>query len=393
MNTSWTTILSVKESLRKKWDKGHFICEAVNPAGVFPLRIPLRGPRSSELRDTFALAQQWVRQYLDPGNQRYFTVQWDEINNRDTGKNSVPVAVEFMTPDSVASFIGKTKELKEYIALSKILLSCFPPLNEWVSRNPFQLIAVAEVIDRLINVTLWILKNPLPGVYLRQITISDVDTKFIEQHKKNLYDWFDIVLTDNQKRAECSGIRQFESRYGFLSKPQLIRFRILDQSCYVNGLSDLTLRADEFCKLEIDIDTVFVTENDINGIAFPMVSRSIVLFGRGYGFDSLRECSLLKNKKILYWGDIDTHGFAILNQFRSLFPETKSILMDKETLLKHKNFWVQEQTPTGADLTVLTEHELEVYDILRYNRLGNGVRLEQEVINFDCLNKYLHDGF
>ena len=393
MNTSWTTLQMVRETLRKKWDKGHFICEAVNPAGVFPLRIPLRGPRSSELRDTFALAQQWVRQYLDTANQRYFTVQWNEINNRDTGKNSVPVALEFLTPDSVASFISKTKELKEYTALSQILLSYLPPLKEWVSRNPFQLIAAAEIVDRLISVTQWIMRNPLPGIYLRQMPISDIHTKFIEQHKKILHDWFDIVLTDKQKITEYSGIRQFESRYGFLSKPQLVRFRILDQDCYVNGHSDLTIRADEFCRLEIDIDTVFVTENDINGIAFPMISRSIVLFGRGYGFDSLRECSMLKNKKIFYWGDIDTHGFAILNQFRNLFPETKSILMDKETLLKHQHFWVQEQTPTGADLTMLTDHEREVYDTLRFNRLGNGVRLEQEVINFDCLNKYLHDGF
>ena len=81
------------------------------------------------------------------------------------------------------------------------------------------------------------------------------------------------------------------------------------------------------------IKTVFVTENDINGLAFPIVDNSIVIFGRGYGFEHLQNAHWLRNKEIAYWGDIDTHGFAILSQFRKLFPAVRSFLMDRDALL------------------------------------------------------------
>jgi len=39
-----------------------------------------------------------------------------------------------------------------------------------------------------------------------------------------------------------------------------------------------------------------------------------VVFGLGYGIGKqLANASWLKEKNVLYWGDIDTHGFRILN--------------------------------------------------------------------------------
>ncbi len=40
----------------------------------------------------------------------------------------------------------------------------------------------------------------------------------------------------------------------------------------------------------------------------------MVLFGSGYGFEFLSNVLWLAKLNIYYWGDIDTHGFAILNQ-------------------------------------------------------------------------------
>jgi hypothetical protein len=42
--------------------------------------------------------------------------------------------------------------------------------------------------------------------------------------------------------------------------------------------------------------------------------------------------------------DIDTHGFAILSQARSVFPELKSLLMDRETLLANRPLWASVDT-------------------------------------------------
>jgi hypothetical protein len=113
-----------------------------------------------------------------------------------------------------------------------------------------------------------------------------------------------------------------------------------------------------------------------------MVPDSMVIFGAGYGFDPLAEATWLGDKSIFYWGDIDTHGFAILDQLRSHFPRAYSLLMDRDALLAHRSFWVQEETPTQRELVRLLPDEARLYDDLRHNRIGLALRLEQERVSF-----------
>jgi len=153
----------------------------------------------------------------------------------------------------------------------------------------------------------------------------------------------------------------------------------------VDADQDIALTEGAFAGLDLAIETVFITENEINFLAFPPVSRSMVIFGAGYGFENLATAHWLHERKIHYWGDIDTHGFAILNQLRRFFPEAVSLLMDKETLLTHRTLWGVEPSPETVELTRLTGEEMALYDDLRSGSLGERVRLEQERIGFDYL--------
>ena len=49
-------------------------------------------------------------------------------------------------------------------------------------------------------------------------------------------------------------------------------------------------------------------------------------------------------------GDIDTHGFAILDRLRAWLPQTRSVLMDRDTLLAHRDRWVTEDRPAKSAL-------------------------------------------
>ena len=115
----------------------------------------------------------------------------------------------------------------------------------------------------------------------------------------------------------------------------------------------------------------------------------MVLFGAGYGFDMLAEAAWLRERTIHYWGDLDTHGFAILNQLRAHFPQVVSFLMDRQTLLAHRDHWGVEPRPETRELRWLTSEEADLYDDLRRNRLGDRVRLEQEKIGFDRVREAL----
>ena len=81
---------------------------------------------------------------------------------------------------------------------------------------------------------------------------------------------------------------------------------------------------------------MLITENEINYLSLPDLKATLALFGAGYGWQSLQEISWLQSVEVLYWGDIDTHGFAILNDLRAHVPHVESLLMDRESLLAHE---------------------------------------------------------
>jgi hypothetical protein len=123
------------------------------------------------------------------------------------------------------------------------------------------------------------------------------------------------------------------------------------------------------------------------------VNIEVTLIGLllGYGLDRLKEINWLHEVSLYYWGDIDTHGFAILNRLRSSFPDSVSFLMDRATLLTHRNLWGHEPLANRFEdkLPNLAETEQSLFQGIMYNRLADGVRLEQERISFEWLRKTL----
>ncbi|MFI4962828.1 MAG: Wadjet anti-phage system protein JetD domain-containing protein [Legionellales bacterium] len=381
----WSTLSQIRAKCMARWESGQLLAEALVPRGLFPQRIPLKHPSPHDLNSKFTQAQIWVHELRSIPLATGLSLEWRDINHRQLGRNQLPVALHIQSAEEAIAWLGKTKKLQQFLELAAQLVTIFPKLEPWVLKKPHQLIEQADNLPHLITILEWITKHPRPNKYLRQLSLPGIDTKFIEQHKKLLSEWFDMHLPAETITAHHS----FALRYGFLDKPELIRFRILDSSLYLHGLSDLTITTTAFSCLNLPLETLFVTENDINALAFPDHPKSIVLFGRGYGFDFLLNSHWLKDKQIKYWGDIDTHGLAILNQFRQYLPQTESFLMNEETLLTHKPHWTTEHKPNRSLLKHLHPEEAALYAALQENHFGEGIRLEQEYINYDVLKGVL----
>ncbi|MBI3284338.1 MAG: hypothetical protein HYZ65_05725 [Burkholderiales bacterium] len=379
---SWTTAGDLKAQLQRRWERGDLLRTLISGETLFPLRLSLSVPASSELAAQFAAVRAWIGGLSALPQVR---IEWREFRHAVLGAQRLPQSAWIDSLEQAVALLGKRRELTGFSELLALTHERQPALLAWLGKRPLQALALAGQWPLLLDVVAWLQAHPRPGVYLRQVDLPGIHSKFIESQRGVLSELFDAVLPPEAIESGHSGVSQFAARYGFLDKPARIRFRVLDpRLAIVPGatLPDITLDAASFAKLDAPTRLVFITENETNFLAFPEVAQAIVIFGAGYGWDTLGQAEWLKRCAIHYWGDIDTHGFAILDQLRSRYPHVTSFLMDRTTLMAHEALWGKEADQVSHDLLRLTATEKALFDELRDKRIQPGLRLEQEHVGY-----------
>ena len=390
----WTTPADLRRQIQRLWDRGVILGSLVTGEAPFPRRLGLRRPGSKELGDRFDEARRWVAALRSMAHVR---LVMREVRHRVSGTNALPHEAWVDTVEDAAAILRMRPELDEFRRLVDRTRARQPALLAWVARHPLRTLRLAAAWPRLLDVVAWIENHPRPGVYLRQMDIPGVHSKFVEAHRRVLGELLDLALPPESIDASApAGAAEFARRYGFRERPERIRFRVLDPARPllpaapergapgqdVTPGQDITLDGATFAAIDAGVSRVFITENETNFLAFPRVKEAMVIFGAGYGFEGLSRACWLGKLPLHYWGDIDTHGFAILDALRARFRHVESFLMDRRTLLAFEPLWGTEDSPIDRDLPRLTAEEHALYDDLRDNRIGRHLRLEQERIGF-----------
>lgn len=223
-----------------------------------------------------------------------------------------------------------------------------------------------------------------------------MDTKFIETRKAILMTLLPLVLPP-EDRAGITGLswHGFERKFGLKYDPPLIRYRLLDPDLIKLGFSDYRCPfkgtgpkrpGRRYCLCH-------GKQDQRPGIS--PGERGHGDFRSGVWGENTQANPLAWKKNIVYWGDIDTHGFAILSRLRDHFPKVSSMLMDHKTLIAHENLWGTEDPAKRHtnDLARLTKEEHTLFLELQQDRLGSNIRLEQERIRFSYLVEKLQIRF
>lgn len=222
-----------------------------------------------------------------------------------------------------------------------------PRVREWINAHPHRALMLSPQIPQLIAASEWFDGNRQSHRYLREISAPGVDTKFAERYRPEL--------------AAVLGVSS--SSAGFLA--------------------DLGLQATPaLARLAVHPRIAVIIENEISYLSAAVPDDGVVLWGKGFEVDNIGRLPWLSGAEIVYWGDIDTHGFAILDRLRVWLPATRSVLMDRDTLLTHRDRWGTEDRPAQSALTRLTSEEHRLYTDLVEGGLGDRVRLEQERIDW-----------
>jgi hypothetical protein len=408
LREAWTTLADLRGQSLKAWNSGALLRELLAPSGAYPRRRALKRPTAAELLGDYAAARAWAGELFAAVGP--FTLETAEVGRTTIGSNTLPAAVVFASAKDEIAFAGKAKDAARFVELDEGLSSLDPAFRAWTLRRPLRLVELGTDALTAARIALWLQENPEPGVYVRQLSLPGVHTKFVENHRRVIDELAGTLALRTADGADAGDVghgeqlenaqaepgsllgqaaartpaARFAVRHGFLHPPQLVRFRLLDPSLPLLGdARDMTVTSEAFNTLKLPVTKVLITENLVNFLALPDQPGTAAIYGGGYGFSSLRDAGWLRNCDILYWGDLDTHGFQILDQLRAVHPHVVSVLMDEATLLAHRDVWGTEPAPSRAELGRLTPGESGVYKGLVNNAYGPAVRLEQELIRWD----------
>ncbi len=183
----------------------------------------------------------------------HIRIEWREVRHRVQGMQRLPQSVWIDALDGALALLGKRRDAERFSRLVEVARAALPSSMPWLARRPLQAIELADQWPRLVAVVGWLVEHPRPGIYLRQVDIPGVHSKFIEAHRAVLSELLDLALAPEAITAEKAGVGQFAGRYGFLDKPVRIRFRALDERIpLLPGVArpDVTLDAHSFACLE-----------------------------------------------------------------------------------------------------------------------------------------------
>jgi hypothetical protein len=341
----------------------------------FPLPITLGKTRRAE---SYAERKAELDGIREASGKLGFAVQWRMVSDPRFGPHERPESAGFSFEESYLRAIGKTSEATAFRQDASLIMERFPALKQWLADNVRQVAEKHGNWPRILRVIEWFQGNPRCGLYLRQLPIPGVDTKFMEKHVR-LLDELLILLFPGQVHLEAM---DFRSRHGLREEESTLRIRFLcaalREACgHPSHASDLSLPLSQAARLPLRQATVFITENLRNFLAMPDHPRSLVILGGGDASSRLKSLAWLSDCEIHYWGDLDQHGFAMLARLRVSYPGTKNFLMNAEILHRCQEFAVDDST---APITVLGENLNDAERSVHHTLQSKRQRLEQERI-------------
>ena len=374
---SWTSVADIAAKVRRRWDDGWLLRAYAEGSPFVPIEVPLRGPKPSQVGDDIAAVREWIAA-LDAGRRddSRYSLEWQSIGGRQIGRNQLPVRALVSSCEQAWALLGVSSTVRRFDEVL-VLVDEHRQVRAWVVGHPHRALELFDEMPRLIAAYVWLDGYRESQVYLREISAPGVDTKFAERYRPVLASMLGVSATATGFLADL----------GLRSKPALVRFRPSAALGLPSALTELAVRSEELLRLSLDPRVAVIVENEISYLSVDVPKDGIVLWGRGFDVDSVGRLPWLADADVIYWGDIDTHGFAILDRLRAWLPQARSVLMDRETLLAHRDRWVTEDRPARSPLTRLTAEERDLYAELVEGGLGERVRLEQERLDWGWVER------
>lgn len=358
--------------------------------GTWPLHMSLRPPSTTERARDPVACHGWARdwsEYDGPGTVEYATLRFP------TGKHSMPKSLILADPSEVAAAFTDTARTWR-IAGERLgaLTEAFPSARlSSIARRVTTM--DDEDYNCLAGTTDWLRHNPTSGMFLRQLPIEGIGTKWLRRHAK-------LVLTllgadaaagefdeddTSDEDPNPSRTTRLHRRLGLRNAPELLQVAVLDSGlrATVGGMRHFAATTDDLNGWPHHPSTVVILENKETGYAFTDdMPGVVVLHGNGSNVAPYARIDWVHSADVLYWGDMDGPGLRFVSDLRERGVAARSVLMDLPTLRAFGHLAVAGAAPGNGVPGSLTAGERELYAHLldHTHSTGTGLVLEQERI-------------
>jgi hypothetical protein len=343
----------------------------------FPVSVPYKRPKRGGDPTKLLRLKAFLRSQSKAANRFGPTIQFSEARTKKFGTGILAGDICFETLDDLTRYIGKKTEAERILAHAAIVTTEFPEARAWTAKHIRKLGEKDVPTWRgIVKTVHYFRENPRPWIYPRELPLG-LATKFLERNYSAVVD----LLLQIAPAALNLTYTNWQDRLGLRSSSEMVEGRFLDPTLAPELPRHMLAPVKEWNRCAFAERTwVLITENRTTLLTLPRLRGCLALLGKGYAVIRLAQIAKLASVPVFYWGDIDQHGFEILASLRSHLPQTKSCLMDAETLACCSEETGKEEVEGTLSVDLVAANlTLEEHALWRVCAV-NHVRLEQENI-------------
>lgn len=367
--------LSLK--LAKQWQNADLREQRLLYPDSWPLKIPIGNPSGRAISEDL----ERVRKHLDQWRKvTVGQVDWSSKKFRSASEEiQIPEYWTLRSPTEWIDAADSNDVREEYQTLSRLV----PEVDErfrhlLVRKNRLVLERPENEVIQCAKVALLLSPGLAGGKPLRAMSVGGIDSKFFERNRPLLSQMLDILFNDQVSEL---GLEAFlgaedEGHHWLL---------IADLDGGLLPFSQLRVRARELTEVPLPGASVLIVENERCIHQLPTVPSTVAILGAGLNLSWMR-ASWLSEKKLAYWGDMDTWGLTMLARARGFQPSIKPLLMNKKIFntFATRKAVPEPQPAEKVPAAGLTSDERAFYLELLQRDKG---RLEQEFISENIVHK------
>ncbi|MCF6281431.1 MAG: DUF2220 family protein [Candidatus Polarisedimenticolaceae bacterium] len=359
----------LRQKLRRQWQNGALRETSLLNPDHWPLTLPIGKPSPAQITEEIAAVREHIQSWR---SVKEGEVTWQLVNFRSTAEPvELPVSWQLNCADEWVPAMADKGIQQEYLLLSNVIKQINPLFHPIIIRQRQQILSKGgdETIQTC-EVALQLTPGYANGRPLRALSIAGCDSKFFERNRALL---IKLLETRFDSQALELGLGSFlnaqdEGEHWLLVVPLETGLLPFNQQ---------RVRSSELAKTSLPGSHLLIVENERSLYQLPKLPGTIAILGAGLNLSWLK-AHWIREKKIAYWGDIDTWGLTMLATVRDLQPTITALLMTQEIFEEHKQHSVSEAVIANQSAPAkLAEHEQQLY--LHLAALKRG-RLEQEFI-------------